>query len=68
MVAMSIYGKKSLNIFVSGTKKPITWKVGMHYWVLEYHQISSNDDPGVAVTYFTARSNLAPYVFVWDKK
>ena len=27
----------------------------------------SNDDPGLISTYFTARSNLVPYAFVWEK-
>ena len=26
-----------------------------------------NDDPGLTLTYFTARSNLSPYAFVWEK-
>ena len=27
----------------------------------------SNDDPGVTLTYFTARSNLVTYAFLWKK-
>ena len=27
----------------------------------------SNYDPGVTLTYFTARSNLVTYVFLWEK-
>ena len=26
-----------------------------------------NDDPGLTLTYFMARSNLVPYAFVWEK-
>ena len=26
-----------------------------------------NDDPGLTLTYFTARSNLVPYAFVYEK-
>ena len=26
-----------------------------------------NDDPGLTLTYFTARSDLVPYAFVWQK-
>ena len=26
------------------------------------------DDPELTLTYFTARSNLIPYAFVWEKK
>ena len=29
--------------------------------------VFSNDDPGVTLTYFTARSNLVTYVFLWEK-
>ena len=35
-------------------------------WVLEYYQVCSNDDPGLTLTDFTARSNLVPYAFVWE--
>ena len=44
----------------------MTLKFGMHCWVLEYYQVCSNDDPGLTLTYFTARSNLIPYAFVWE--
>ena len=47
----------------------MTLKLGMHHWVLfEYYQVCSNDDPGLTLTYFTTRSNLVPYAFVWAKK
>ena len=26
-----------------------------------------NDDPGLTLTYFPARSNFVPYAFVWEK-
>ena len=45
----------------------MTLKVCMQHWVLEYYQVCSNDNPGLTFIYFTARSNLAPYVFVWEK-
>ena len=45
----------------------MTLKLGMQHRVLEYYQICSNDDPGLTLTYFTARSNLVPYAFVWEK-
>ena len=53
MAAMPIYGK--------------ILKLGMQHRVLEYYQTPSNDDPGLTLTYFTARSNLVPYAFVWEK-
>ena len=39
----------------------------MHHRVLEYYQVCSNDDPALTLTYFTARGNLVPYAFVWEK-
>ena len=29
--------------------------------------VCSNDDPGVTLTYFTARSNLVTMAFLWGK-
>ena len=45
----------------------MTLKLGMQHRVHEYYQVYSNDDPGLTLTYFTARSNLVPYAFVWEK-
>ena len=45
----------------------MTLKIGMQHWVLEYYQIYSNDDHMMTLTYFTARSNLVPNAFVWEK-
>ena len=42
-------------------------KFGMQHRMLEYYHVLSNDDPGMTLTYFTARSNLVPYAFVWEK-
>ena len=67
MTAIPIYGENLKKIF-SGTKQPMTSKVGMQHWVFEYYQVYSNDDPGLTLTYFTARSNLVPYAFVWGKR
>ena len=41
-------------------------KLGIQHWVLEYYQFCSNNDSGLTFTYFTARSNLVPYAFVWE--
>ena len=35
--------------------------------MFECYQVCSNDDPGLTLTYFMARSNLVPYAFVWEK-
>ena len=45
----------------------MTLKLGKQHRVLEYYQVYSNDDPGLTLTYFTVRSNLLPYAFVWEK-
>ena len=45
----------------------MTLKLGMQHWVFEYCQVCSNDDPELTLTYLTARSNLVPYAFVWEK-
>ena len=45
----------------------MTLKLGMQHRVFEYYKICSNDDPGLTMTYFTARSNLVPYALVWQK-
>ena len=64
MATMPIYMVKT---FISRTKRPMTLKLGMQHRVLEYYQVCSNDDPGLTATYFTARSNLVPYAFIWEK-
>ena len=45
----------------------MTLKLGMQHCVLKYYQVCSNDDPGLTLTYYKARSNLVPYAFVWKK-
>ena len=45
----------------------MTLKLGMQHRVLEYYQGCSTDDPGLTLTYFTARSNLVSYAFIWKK-
>ena len=39
----------------------------MQHRVLEYYQVCSNDDPGLTLTFFTARSDVVFYAFVWIK-
>ena len=42
-------------------------KLGMQHWGLKLYKLYINDDPGLTLTYFMARSNLVPYAFVWEK-
>ena len=67
MAAMPIYGKTPLKIFFSGTGRSISTKLGMYNWRLLPITVCSNDDPGKTLTYFTARSNLVSYAFLWVK-
>ena len=46
---------------------PMTLKLGRQHWVHKYYQFYLNDDPGLTFAYFTVRSNLLPYAFVWEK-
>ena len=41
-----------------------TWHVALRTQALQSY---INDDPGLTLTYFTARPNLVPYAFVWEK-
>ena len=59
--------KNFKKIFFSETNRPMTLKLSMHHWVLEYCQVCLNDDPELTLTYFTARSNMVLYIFVWEK-
>ena len=45
----------------------MTMKVSMRHRVLEFYQVCSSDDIELTLTYFTARSNLVPYAFVWEE-
>ena len=60
---MPIYGKKNL-LWSQKADDLESWYVNR---VLEYYQVCSNDDPGLTLTYFTARSNLDPYALVWER-
>ena len=57
MASTSIYGKNPSKIF-SRTGGPIFTKLGMKHRGLQPIIVCLNDDPGVTLTYFTARSNL----------
>ena len=67
MAARPIYGKNPLEIFFSRTGRLISTKLGLLYQGLQPIIIYSNDDPGVTLTYFTARSNLVILAFLWEK-
>ena len=58
MAVMPIYGKNTLIIFFPGTIGPILMKLCMNYQRLKLFILCANYDPGLTLTYFTARSNL----------
>ena len=66
MAATPIYDKNPSKIF-SGTSRPISTNIRMWHRGLQPIIVCSNDDPGVTLTYFTARSNLVTLAFLWGK-
>ena len=54
-------------IFFSVTKRLMTLKVDMQRRILEYCQVCSNDESGLTLTYFVARSNFVPYPCVCEE-
>ena len=48
-------------LFFSGSKGPMTLMLVMQHWGLEPNKVYSNDDLGLTLTYFMARSNFLSY-------
>ena len=42
-------------------------KLGLQHQGLKLYKICINDETGLTLTYFTARSNLVAYTFEWGK-
>ena len=42
-------------------------KLGMQHWGTKFYKVCINGDPGLPLTYFTARSNLETKAFLWEK-
>ena len=55
MAAIPIYGKTPQNLLRNQKADDLESNLGMHHRVLEYYQVYSNHDPGLTLTYFTAR-------------
>ena len=66
MTATPIYVKNPLKIFFSGTKGPMSLGLDMQHWRFGPNKVCSNDDLGLTLIIFTARSNLLPYAFIWE--
>ena len=58
MATMPIYGKNSSKIFFSRTGRSIFTELGMCHRGLLPIIVYINDDPGMTLTYFTARSKV----------
>ena len=43
----------------------MAWYVAL--WTQGPIIVASSDEPRLTLTYFTARSNLVPYAFIWGK-
>ena len=59
MAAMPLYGKNTLKMFFPGITGPILMKLRMKHQRLKLFIICANYDPGLTLTYFTARLNFA---------
>ena len=66
MAAMPIYGKNPEKNLFSKTSRPMTYELGIQHQWLRPYKIYSDDDTGLTLTYFTARSTLFPNAFVWE--
>ena len=55
MAAMAINSKKPLKIF-SRTRRPMILNLGMKHQAMELYKVCINHDPGMTLTFFTARS------------
>ena len=59
--------KKLKKTFFSRTGSPMSLKLSMQYQGLKLYKVCINDDLGLTMTYFMARSNLVTYAFEWRK-
>ena len=67
MAAMPIYGNNLTKTFFSGTKRPMTMKLGMQHRVLKYYQTCSNDDPGLTDLFY-GKDKFGPLCFCMGKR
>ena len=67
MATMPIYGKNFKKSSSLEPKGQLPWKFVCSIGYSSTSKFWSNDDPELTLTHFTARSNLTPYAFVWEK-
>ena len=58
--------KTFLEIFFPGSNGPIFMKLCMKHQKPKPIIFCSNNDPGLTLTYFTARSNFKTMALIWD--
>ena len=51
----------------SRTRRPVILKLGMKHQGEELYKVYINHDPGMTLTYFTARSTSVAHAFEWGK-
>ena len=56
MAAMAINSKNPLKIFFSSTRRPMILKLGMKHQAMELFKVYINNDTGMTLTFFMARS------------
>ena len=56
MATTPIYGKNHSKLFFSGTTGPISKKLGMKHWGLEYYNVFINYDLWMTLTSFMGKS------------
>ena len=60
--------QKPLKIFFARTGSPMILKLGMQHCGLKLYNLCINGDPGLTLTYFTARLNLCKFFGTWKLK
>ena len=56
MATMAINSKNLFTIVFSRTRRPMILKLGMKHQAMEPYKVCIKHDPGMTLTYFTARS------------
>ena len=67
MATMPIYGKNPSKFFFSGTPGPISAKLGVKHWGLEYYNVSINYELWMTLTFLQQGQNRLPMHFNVEK-
>ena len=68
MAAMAINRKKPLQIFFSGTSRPMTLKLGMKHKCIEFYKVYTNLDAGLTLTQSMERSTSFGYALECENR